>query len=155
MRQAPQHYVVGFYFNSEVHERVLLIEKQRPKWQKGRLNGVGGHVESDETPRMAMNREFREETGVGVGLERWEKFCELSGTMDGEDFIVHFFTATRQEDDVDDRQMTDEKLWWVDFMDADDDDETPEMLPNLRWLLPMSAPATKHDWPYMIREKGA
>lgn len=29
-----------------------------------------------------------------------------------------------------------------------------EMLPNLRWLIPMSSPATKHDWPYIIRERG-
>jgi 8-oxo-dGTP pyrophosphatase MutT (NUDIX family) len=29
---------------------VLLIEKQKPAWQRGKLNGVGGKIEPGENP---------------------------------------------------------------------------------------------------------
>lgn len=34
-------YVVGFCFNSDLSQ-IILIEKNKPEWQKGYLNGVGG-----------------------------------------------------------------------------------------------------------------
>ena len=39
-----QKYSLGFVFDLPV-EKVLLIEKQRPEWQKGKLNGIGGKIE--------------------------------------------------------------------------------------------------------------
>ena len=36
-------YVVGFVFNKSKTE-VMLIEKQRPLWQKNHFNGIGGHI---------------------------------------------------------------------------------------------------------------
>lgn len=41
---ARQTYVCGFLFDRSF-ENVLLIRKNRPEKQKGRLNGVGGKVE--------------------------------------------------------------------------------------------------------------
>jgi len=35
--------VVGFLFDN-FSENVLLIKKNRPAWQKDRLNGVGGKI---------------------------------------------------------------------------------------------------------------
>lgn len=58
-----QEYVLGFMFSDDL-DSLLLIRKQRPVWQAGRLNGVGGKVEAEESPLYAMIREFREETGV-------------------------------------------------------------------------------------------
>jgi 8-oxo-dGTP pyrophosphatase MutT (NUDIX family) len=55
-------YVVGFIFN-EAFDRILLVFKNRPAWQSGLLNGVGGKIEArDKTPLAAMEREFAEET---------------------------------------------------------------------------------------------
>jgi hypothetical protein len=56
-------YVLGFVF-SEDSSRVLLVWKNRPAWQAGKLNGIGGKIEAGETPLQAMQREFREETLV-------------------------------------------------------------------------------------------
>ena len=39
------HYVVGFYF---AQGQVMLIQKDRPVWQKGKWNGVGGKI--DDVP---------------------------------------------------------------------------------------------------------
>ena len=57
-------YVAGFLFSPD-RSRVLLIRKNRPAWQAGKLNGLGGKIEPGETPPQAMRREFREEQGGG------------------------------------------------------------------------------------------
>jgi len=80
-------YVAGFMFN-QAGTVVALIEKQRPAWQKGRWNAIGGHVEPEETPSQAMVREFEEETGVYC--DEWAEFAVLEG--DGT-WRVHFFLA--------------------------------------------------------------
>ncbi|RPJ50529.1 MAG: NUDIX domain-containing protein [Methanobacteriota archaeon] len=79
-------YVVGFAF-SEDKKQVIMIQKEHPDWQKGKLNGVGGKADQQveetertrahiETPYEAMVREFEEETGVK--FEHWECYaiCE-------------------------------------------------------------------------------
>ena len=60
-----REWVVGFLMDSDA-EQVILIRKNRPEWQAGKLNGVGGKVEPGELIGGAMYREFREETGVIV-----------------------------------------------------------------------------------------
>ena len=70
-------YVCGFLF-CQTTDEVLLIEKQKPDWQKGKLNGIGGKVEEEEFPHGAMVREFREETGLTVS--DWTPFVILNGS---------------------------------------------------------------------------
>lgn len=82
-----QEFVVGFLFAPDFGE-VLLIEKDRPEWQAGLLNGLGGKVEPGEMPLAAMRREFREEAGLDVS--GWELFCRRTGDWG----VVHCFAAT-------------------------------------------------------------
>lgn len=83
-----QLFVCGFCFDQE-RDRVVLIQKAQPDWQAGRLNGVGGKVESGESVAQAMTREFEEEAGVrlpahavGTGKSTtpdiWTPFCVLT-----------------------------------------------------------------------------
>lgn len=83
-----QLYVLGFAFTPD--GRVALIQKRRPAWQAGRLNGVGGKVESTEHSAAAMVREFREETGVDTPEKAWQ----FRGRMYGENWSVFVFTCT-------------------------------------------------------------
>jgi len=72
-----KEYVLGFAFSKDKRE-IVLIEKQKPDWQKGKLNGVGGKVETiDETPYHAMIREFKEETGVSSSIDEWDLYGEM------------------------------------------------------------------------------
>jgi 8-oxo-dGTP diphosphatase len=80
------NYVVGFLFN-ESQDFVVLIRKNRPDWQKGKLNGVGGKIEEGEAAKAAMQREFFEETGVAIN--DWQEF----GMMTGTDWAVSLFRA--------------------------------------------------------------
>lgn len=83
MADTKTRYVLGFLFDNNV---VVLIRKNRPAWQKGLLNGVGGHIEPGETPLQAMVREFREETGATV--ENWRHFATMCG--DGFEVVCFF-----------------------------------------------------------------
>lgn len=69
------YYVVGFAFDEQ--GSVALIQKKRPAWQQGRWNGIGGHIEQDESGAAAMAREFTEETGMPNGPDQWR----FAGTL--------------------------------------------------------------------------
>jgi 8-oxo-dGTP diphosphatase len=122
-------YVVGFAFDTD--GRVALIRKNRPEWQAGRLNGIGGHIEPGEHPNDAMWREFREETGTDVS--GWQKYV----VMDFPGARIHFYRLRgllpRDLDGL--RSMTDEEvvLAWP------GDANWHLMIPNLMWLIPLAA----------------
>ncbi len=72
-----KEYVLGFAFNKD-KTQVVLILKNRPDWQKGKFNGIGGKIEpSDENIHRAMVREFYEETGVVTETQDWNAFAEM------------------------------------------------------------------------------
>ena len=83
-------YVVGFAFTKDL-KRVLLINKNKPEWQKGLLNGVGGKIEGKETPLEAMRREAIEEVGIDVDWQ--EKGCMLGTNNDSKPFECWIFYA--------------------------------------------------------------
>lgn len=118
--------VVGFLF---WRGQVLLVRKDRPFWQKGKLNGVGGKVEEGETAVTAMIREFSEETGLSSSTTSWVyRACiEYDGGR------VQFFSfdlpdiasvAPKNPDPT-------EPLEWHSWLKLPKD-----VLPNLRWLIP-------------------
>lgn len=70
-------YVLGFAFSRNKRD-VLLIKKQKPEWQSGLYNGIGGKInEPNEAPIDAMKREFKEETGIFISQRT---FMETTGT---------------------------------------------------------------------------
>jgi 8-oxo-dGTP diphosphatase len=100
-----QSYVLGFYF-FEGRNKLILIRKNRPEWQAGLLNGVGGKVElKDVTTREAMMREFEEETGIITQNKEW-KYVGLLNFPEAEIFVYageclgelnEFFTSCTDE----------------------------------------------------------
>ncbi|HEV2071076.1 MAG TPA: NUDIX domain-containing protein [Acidimicrobiales bacterium] len=102
--QPKRQWVVGFLLDTDA-EMVVLIRKNRPRWQLGRLNGVGGKVEPGETLDAAMRREFTEETGVYV--QDWHHFA----TLTWEEGLVHFFRSFKDPIVLERcRTMTDESV---------------------------------------------
>jgi 8-oxo-dGTP diphosphatase len=125
------NYVVGFIFSSD-RNKVALIEKLKPEWQAGKLNGVGGKIEaSDESPLDAMVREFEEETGALIA--EWRHFCTLSFRGG----YVYFFEHTEWPGELAGTNsvtsMTDEQVGWYDVANIPEN-----AIPNLRWLIPMA-----------------
>lgn len=75
-------YAAGFAFDTTL-SLVTLVLKDRPAWQKGRFNAVGGHVIFGEDPLSAMVREFKEETGLTTEATDWRHYAKLVGANDG------------------------------------------------------------------------
>lgn len=120
-------YVCGLAFSPDHHE-VVLIRKNRPSWQAGLLNGVGGKIEPYESAVEAMVREFGEETGVHVPTAAWRPVAVLQGP----DFRVSFFTTTL--DDVREcRSTTDETIVIAPTLPLPTD-----TMANLQWLVPLA-----------------
>jgi 8-oxo-dGTP diphosphatase len=121
-----QKYVVGFLFN-EKQDRVLLIKKERPSWQKDLWNGVGGKIEEYETRDHAMIREFKEETGLLI--DYWRLYAAIRGVS----YTIYFYSAVSLEFDAA-KTTTDEMI--LDFAVK----EIPKLktVPNLIWLVPMA-----------------
>jgi 8-oxo-dGTP diphosphatase len=126
--------VAGFLFERQGGDnyRVLLVEKKRPPWQEGLLNGVGGKVEAGEEPLMAMHREFVEETGIKDAYP-WRLFC----TEVGRDYVVHFYCAFVDEF-PDYRAFNDKNEALTDVWPMND---SRDRIGNLRWLIPLAC-----DW---------
>lgn len=132
-RVEQMNYVVGFAFNED-KSRVLLIKKQKPEWQAGKWNGVGGKCEEGERrARDTMAREFAEETGIVTEPAYWTMFAELLCPMD-KTRVVFFFCVLDDSTFAGYRQTTSEPVWACQT-DLLSDVET---LPNLRWLVPLA-----------------
>jgi 8-oxo-dGTP diphosphatase len=124
------NYVCGFYFDS-TFEQVVLIWKNKPSWQKGKLNGVGGKIEKGEPPLNAMRREFHEE--AGILHNEWVDLIILTGT----DWRVYFFCAIGKVNEFE-------------YAETKEDEEVAKIeinrllaneyahIQNLEWLVPMA-----------------
>lgn len=142
-RVMETRYVVGFVFNQD-ESRVMLLRNNRPDWQAGKLNGVGGHVELGETFDDAMVREGQEESGR---IFSWEQFAVL----DGDGWTMGCYRASGDLSGIPVHNDVGElfELCWAHAVSQ------PEPLPNLRWLIPMAMDSCRHDWPFHIRERAA
>lgn len=134
LMKSTADYVVGFAFESGL-QTLLLIEKKRPDWQRGRLNGCGGVVPAGESPSETMRRKGREETGYDI--PEWHHFATLVGREGGQDggrpFRVFFFHARYTVATPHAKPTHDEEVKRV----------SPSHLPgntfyNARWLIQMA-----------------
>lgn len=128
-----REWVVGFLLDDDA-ETVVLIRKNRPAWQAGRLNGVGGKVEPGETIEEAMRREFKEEADMVV-LD-WQHFASLTW----EEGVVRFFRAFHPRAHLEAcRTVTDEAIELHGVAALLDPGTRHGVTPNLLWLVPLAA----------------
>ena len=117
-------YVVGLLF-SDQGDRVALIHKNRPEWQAGLINGIGGKIDPEERPIEAMNREFMEEAGVQVS---WNFAFYIGNSF----YRVHFYTSRSSKALSQISSLTDEKV------EIFSTNHLPEnLIPNLKWIIPL------------------
>lgn len=137
------YYVAGLLFGAYL-SKVMLIRKNRPDWMKGKLNGIGGHIEAGEEPLAAMRREFKEETGITI--ENWEKFALLVGNEETDPWYCHWYTTKLGK--IDDHLpfpgvaipipgLTDEPVDWYDIGNVIHEHNGP-IMHNLPWLIYMA-----------------
>lgn len=143
---SEQRYVVGFLFDED-ERTVVLLRKNRPAWQAGKLNGMGGHVEPGESFDDAMVRECQEESGLTL-LQGWTRFAELRGHgMRMGCYRSSERDAAQQVGAANDVGERFELHSVQAVMSA-----SVETIPNLRWLVPMAMSTSGWHWPYQIAE---
>lgn len=130
-----KEYTLGFYFSADL-KKVLLIKKNKPEWQAGRWNGVGGQVESKKDTKNigalqnnCMVREFEEETGIFTGLTEWNEFALLRYS----EWNVYVYYTIYRRGHAKPESITGEKVFWYDLSK-----NSKKLLPNLSWLIPMA-----------------
>lgn len=122
-------YVVGLMF-SEDRLKVALIKKQRPSWQQGRLNGIGGKIEPNETADQCMRREFLEETGYNN--PHWEPVASMYVREDLD--VLASVTFYRSFGDLSLlKTTTDEKILICDVVSIN----SLPIIDNLKFIIPM------------------
>lgn len=138
----PIRFVCGLLFSAD-RRRVALIRKKRPSWQVDRLNGIGGKVEENETPHWAMVREFEEEAGLRIPT--WQHVAVLSGPG----AVLHFYAAFYDRlHEV--RTMTDEEVITAYVRDVLGE---PDLIPNLRVMIPLALDETGIVKPVLISDQ--
>jgi 8-oxo-dGTP diphosphatase len=124
-------YVLGFQFDAE-GSRVALIRKNRPDWQAGLYNGIGGHVETNELPGDAVLREFAEETGRSQDDVGWRHYARLETWAGNRVFCYASFT-----NDVTNVQTTTDEGGIV-FKVATLTTERHLLVPSAFWMISMA-----------------
>lgn len=123
------NYVAAFAIDD--FNNVLLIEKKRPEWQAGYLNGVGGKIKYTETVREAMTREFKEETDIYINKHNWIYVCELVNSVTDNSKVTFFAIKIPT---INFKQTTDEKLVLVNTCEMD----KYILIPNLKALIELA-----------------
>lgn len=120
-----QEYVCGFMFDITGSD-VLLIKKNRPKWQEGKWNGIGGKIYTGESAVTAMVREFKEETGVETCEGKWNLKVNRYSPISQ----VFFFWSIGNLRAA--KQTTDEEIGIFSVTAL-----PLNVIDNLRWLIPL------------------
>lgn len=109
---------------------VLLVLKDKPEWQKGRLNLPGGKIEAGESISQATTREIIEETGY----EPLVTPRNIGLLKDGDDEIYCMKVLVMAHDSPRPREEETQEVFWMPWYQADND---PRLIPNLRVIVPL------------------
>jgi 8-oxo-dGTP pyrophosphatase MutT (NUDIX family) len=132
---------------------VLLVKKNKPEWQKGFLNLLGGSVEPGELPERAAVRELFEESGLEPFSNTWEKekpqvtVVEM-GRIDAANETVHCFRIFVSSVDLNPRPSETEIVRWYNWQSVKDDSR---LLPSTRVILPLMMNGV-HNWQMTVPE---
>jgi 8-oxo-dGTP diphosphatase len=125
-----QIYTLGFVFNQN-KDYVILIEKQKPAWQAGYYNGIGGKYNPDDIALInTMIREAKEEIGIITQPDDWTQFAELFGA----DFLIHCYYLVNDDIFTNAESKESEKIYKIKISDL----TYYRIIPNLSWLIPLA-----------------
>lgn len=128
-----KQFTLGLIFNATL-DRIVLMRKNRPDWQQGRLNGVGGKIEKGETSIACIVREVEEETTLSTNESDWLLVANLGG--DNWSMDVYCLCFDGEEQDI--KTCTDEKVEWLDVSQM-----PKNIMSNMSWLIPLAVDKLK------------
>lgn len=137
-------FTVGFMFDENL-ENVLLIHKNRPEWQMGKINGLGGKFEEGEESLDCIAREIKEESGLDTDKDKWV----FIGNMYNDKLLLDIYAYVHSGLDSK-KSLTDEELEIFPV------NKLPKnIISNLSWLIPMAIDKVKNGEfePFKIKVK--
>lgn len=132
-----QHYTIGALFNFDL-TMVLLIQKNKPEWQRGKYNLPGGKVEPIyeeqrerlESPEECIEREMFEESELIILEEDW-KYVGIIKNISKDGYRVHLLTHRLPTNDLPTTiQNTPEPTNWFPISNM-----PSNRISNLSWLI--------------------
>lgn len=120
-----------FVFNSDLSQ-VLLIEKTKPDFHKGLLNGLGGKNFAGESDLTCASRELKEESNLIIPEQNWKYYAHLHW----QSWDVPVLAAVYSGKESDAKSMEDEVVAWHACQPL-----PKNCISNLTWLIPMAKDA--------------
>lgn len=117
-----------------IQQHIVVIEKQHPEWQKGKINLPGGKVHSGEVVAMAACRELQEETTIVAKPHDAQHMGAIVGfgwQVDVVKCLYHAYHGGRQQEA---QTATDEAVGVANFRTVLED---PRLLPPLKLVIPL------------------
>lgn len=133
-----QYYTLGFIFDSFL-KNVLLVHKNKPAWQKGKINGIGGKLRKNESAKSGIRRETFEESGLIIPARNW---TPVGTIIDSPPATIYVLTTVYNGDTSDAKTVTDEKVQWLTIGNLPD-----QIISNLTWLIPLCLDKLKNSSP--------
>ena len=132
---------VGFIFSEDLNS-VLLLKKNRPDWQVGFYNGVGGHLTKEEMSKgdwiYSWIREVKEE--VNLDLE-YKKVIQIGRIVTNDITVIVYAYRLKRDQEYTMQQMTDESPLWVIIKLYD----TFQIIENLSFFIPLARYVLKYQ----------
>ena len=140
-------YVLIYPKAINLKEELILVRKNKPAWQKGKLNLPGGKIEPMEDYKIAALRELKEETGLepveikrAVGENSKKTFIEspmeptLMGKIIGSWGIVYCVKIPVLFKKLNPDKKETQTCQWFNWMNLRNN---PDLLPSLNIIIPM------------------
>lgn len=128
-------YTLGFVFNKNL-DHVLLMHKNRPDWQAGKINGLGGKLEEGEDGVSCIQREVKEESGLDIEKDNWV----YAGVLYSESFHMEVLCSTHEGNMEDAKTLEDEEIEWFQI------ESLPKnTIDNLYWLVHITLDKIKNN----------
>ncbi len=130
-----KRYTLGYIFSSDL-KKVLLVYKLAPKWQKGKINGIGGKNKDNENDLTCIVREIQEETSLKTASKDWIYL----GKMHGENWTMALFTLIYKGELTDAKKSAKEEIAWFPVKKL-----PKNVIPNLHWQIPLAIEKLKFN----------
>ena len=130
-------YAYDINFNIQQQKQyVLLVHKNRPAWQAGCYNLLGGKIEPNETPYQAAIRELKEESGLDpVNTDSLPESTEPAGMVINPYSLIYCFSIpVDHRQPICPRAVETESVQWHCWQEIQ---HSKLLMPNLRIIVPL------------------